>query len=124
MEDSILISTKKILGIEANYTVFDLDIITHINSSLSIVCQLGIGPIEGLAIEDEYTDWTELDIPQNQLSMVRTYVFLRVRMLFDPPTTSFHIAAMENQIKEHENRLSYYREALIPLIEEEEVVND
>ena len=121
MEDSILISTKKILGIESNYDVFDLDIITHINSSLSIVCQLGIGPTEGLAIEDEFTDWSELNIPQNQLSMVRTYVFLRVRMLFDPPTTSFHIEAMENQIKEHENRLSYYREALIPLPVEPEV---
>jgi hypothetical protein len=124
MENSILISTKKILGIDENYTVFDLDIITHINSSLSIVCQLGIGPTEGLAIEDEFADWNDLGIPQNQLSMVRTYVFLRVRMLFDPPTTSFLIEAMENQIKEHENRLSYYREALIPLVEEEEVVSE
>lgn len=124
MESSILISTKKILGIEESYEVFDLDIITHINSSLSIVCQLGVGPTEGLAIEDEFTDWTDLGIPQNQLSLVRTYVFLRVRMLFDPPTTSFLIEAMENQIKEHENRLSYYREALIPLVEEPEVVSD
>lgn len=124
MENSILTSTKKILGIQEDYDVFDLDVITHINSSLSIVCQLGIGPVEGFVIEDEFAEWSELGIPQNQLSMVRTYVFLRVRMLFDPPTTSFLIEAMENQIKEHENRLSYYREALIPLVEDPEVVSD
>jgi hypothetical protein len=58
------------------------------------------------------------------LSLVRTYVFLRVRMLFDPPTTSFHIEAMDKQILEHEHRLSYFREALIPLPAEEEVVDD
>jgi hypothetical protein len=120
MENSILISTKKILGISEDYDVFDLDIITHINSALSIVNQLGIGPIDGLAIEDESPEWEELGIPQNQLSMVRTYVFLKVRMLFDPPTTSFLIEAMNNQIQEHEQRLSYLREDLIPLVVEEE----
>lgn len=124
MENSILISTKKILGIEADYTVFDLDIITHINSSLSIVSQLGVGPAEGLAIEDEFPEWTDLNIPQNQLSLVRTYVFLRVRLLFDPPITSFLIEAMNKQVQEHEQRLSYLREDLIPLPAEEEVVND
>lgn len=121
MESSILTSTKKILGIEAEYTVFDLDIITHINSSLSIVSQLGVGPTDGLAIEDEFSEWDELGIPQNQLSLVRTYVYLRVRMLFDPPTTSFLIEAMNKQIDEHEQRLSYLREDLIPLPVEEVV---
>lgn len=126
MENSILTSTKKILGIEADYEVFDLDIITHINSSLSIVSQLGVGPVEGFAIEDDLPEWTDLGIPQNQLSLVRTYVFLRVRLLFDPPATSFLIEAMNKQVQEHEQRLSIFREALIPLPEEplpeEEVV--
>lgn len=124
MENSILTSTKKILGIEADYEVFDLDIITHINSSLSIVSQLGVGPTEGFVIEDDLPEWTDLDIPQNQLSLVRTYVFLRVRLLFDPPATSFLIEAMNKQIEEHEHRLSIFRESLIPLPVEEEVVNE
>jgi hypothetical protein len=122
MESSILTSTKKILGIEAEYTVFDLDIITHISSTLSIVSQLGVGPTDGLTIEDEFSEWDELGIPQNQLNLVRTYVYLRVRMLFDPPTTSFLIEAMNKQIEEHEQRLSYLREDLIPLPVPEEVV--
>lgn len=110
MEKSILKSTKKILGIEENYTAFDLDITTHINSSLSTLTQVGIGPLGGFSIEDAEAVWEDLSLPQEQLSMVRTYIFLKVRMLFDPPTTSFHIQAMEEQIKEHLYRLSYYRE--------------
>jgi hypothetical protein len=118
MENSILLSTKKILGIAPDYLVFDLDIITHINSSLSIVNQLGIGPMGGMSIDDETTEWDDFDIPQNQLSLVRTYIFLRVRMLFDPPGTSFLIDAMTKQIQEHEYRLSYFREATVPMSEE------
>lgn len=116
MEDSILISTKKILGVAANYTAFDLDIITHINSSLSTLNQLGVGPTDGFFIEDDSAVWADLDLPLNQLNMARTYVFLKVRMLFDPPTTSFLIAAMQKQIEEHEWRLNMFREGLIPVI--------
>jgi hypothetical protein len=122
MENSILNSTKKILGIEADYTVFDLDIITHINSSLSIISQIGIGPADGFSIEDDLPEWTDLNIPANQMGLLRTYIFLKVRMLFDPPTTSFLIEAMNKQIQEHEYRLSYFREELIPLVKSQEVV--
>jgi hypothetical protein len=115
MESSILISTKKILGVAANYTAFDLDIITHINSAFSILNQLGIGPIMGFAIEDDSAVWADLVLPQNQLGMVRTYIFIKTRMMFDPPTTSFLIEAMNKQIEEHEWRLSVFRDELIPL---------
>lgn len=110
MENSILKSTKKILNISPTYTAFDLDIIIHINSSFSVLNQMGIGPVEGFAIEDESSGWDDLGLPQNQLSLVRTYVYLKTRMLFDPPTTSFAIEAMNEQIKEHEWRLSTFRE--------------
>ncbi len=113
MEQSILTSTKKTLGVSANYTAFDLDIITHINSALSTLNQLGVGPIGGFMIEDSSSDWSDLDIPQNQLSMARSYVFLKVRMLFDPPATSFHIEAMEKQIQEYEFRLNLFRESAL-----------
>jgi hypothetical protein len=115
MESSILISTKKILGVAANYTAFDLDIITHINSAFSILNQLGVGPVMGFAIEDDAAVWADLALPQNQLSMVRTYIFIKARMLFDPPTTSFLIEAMNKQIEEHEWRLTIFREELLPL---------
>jgi hypothetical protein len=113
MEQSILTSTKKILGVSANYTAFDLDIITHINSVFSTLNQLGVGPANGFMIEDSSAIWSDLELPQNQLSMVRAYMFLKVRMLFDPPSTSFHIEAMENQIREHEFRLSLFHESTL-----------
>lgn len=116
MENSILNSTKKILGVAATYTAFDLDIITHINSSFSVLNQLGVGPVDGFSIESEEAIWDDLELPLNQLSMVRTYIFLKTRMLFDPPTTSFLIEATEKQIQEHEWRLSTFREwALDPV---------
>lgn len=110
MEDSILISTKKILGISDEYTVFDLDIITHINASFAVLSQLGIGPTNWFSIEDETDLWSDFLPNGNLLSMTRTYIFLKVRLLFDPPTTSFLLSAMENQIKEYEWRMSVFRE--------------
>ena len=121
MEDSILKSTKKILGIAEDYTAFDLDIITHINSTFSILSQIGIGPVYGFAIEDDVALWSDINLPRNELGMVRTYMFLKVRMLFDPPATSFLIEAMNKQIEEFEVRLSYIREGLIPMPVVEEV---
>lgn len=112
MEQSILISTKKILGIAPDYTVFDLDIITHINTVFSTLAQLGIGPTEGFMIEDESATWDEFLGADLQLNSVKTYMHLRVRMLFDPPQTSYHLGAMKEQILEFEVRLNIHREGL------------
>lgn len=110
METSILISTKKILGIAEDYTVFDLDVITHINSAFSTLTQLGVGPAEGFMIEDEDAEWLDFEADDLQYNSVKTYVYLRVRLLFDPPTTSYLIAAFNDQIKELEWRLNTHRE--------------
>jgi hypothetical protein len=110
MEQSILISTKKILGIAEDYTVFDLDIITHINSAFSTLTQLGVGPAEGFMINDETEVWTDFIADDLQYNSVKSYVFLRVRQLFDPPTTSYLISASERQIQELEWRLNSHRE--------------
>ena len=112
MEQSILKSTKKILGIAEDYTVFDLDIITHINSAFSTLTQLGVGPVEGFIIEDDTALWTDfIDVDVDfQWNSVKSYVFLRVRMLFDPPQTSYLISASERQIQELEWRLNIHRE--------------
>jgi len=114
MEESILTSTKKILGLDQDYTAFDLDIITHINAAFSILSQLGVGPESGFSIEDETTVWADYLVPADQLHLVKTYVYLKVRSLFDPPTTSFLIEATEKQIKEYEWRLNVFREYALP----------
>ena len=112
MEQSILISTKKILGIAEDYTVFDLDIITHINTAFSTLTQLGVGPADGFMIEDETAVWEDFDPVDDHLNYnsVKSYVFLKTRQLFDPPTTSYLISAVEKQIQELEWRLNVYRE--------------
>jgi hypothetical protein len=110
MEQSILISTKKILGIAEDYTVFDLDIITHINTAFSTLTQLGVGPAAGFMIEDETAVWDDFTVDDFQYNSVRSYVFLRTRLLFDPPTTSYLITAHEKQIQELEWRLNVHRE--------------
>lgn len=110
MEPSILKSTKKILGFEATYTAFDLDIITHINTAFSTLAQLGIGPAGGFMIEDDTATWDTFLGTDLQLNSIKTYVFLRVKYLFDPPGTSFHLQAVKEQIQELEWRLSVHRE--------------
>lgn len=115
MEESILTSTKKVLGIAEDYTAFDLDIITHINSAFSTLTQLGVGPANGFMIEDDGPTWSDFitdiaDADDLQYNSVRTYVFLRVRQLFDPPQTSYLITAFDKQIQELEWRLNVHRE--------------
>jgi hypothetical protein len=110
MEQSILTSTKKILGIADDYTVFDLDIITHINSAFSTLTQLGVGPPSGFMIEDATVEWSDFIGDDLQYNSVKSYVFLRVRQLFDPPATSYLIAAYEKQLAELEWRLNTHRE--------------
>lgn len=110
MEPSILISVKKVLGLADDYTAFDQDVLMAINSTFNTLTQLGVGPEEGFAIDDSTAEWSDFIGLDNNLNSVRTYVCLKVRMLFDPPTTSYLITAMEKQITELEFRLNVYRE--------------
>jgi hypothetical protein len=109
MDQSILRSTKKILGIDANDDTFDLDIITFINSALSMIQQLGLG--QGVYVQDVSTEWQEIVTDEKLLGLIRTIVYLRVRMLFDPPITSYTQQAMQSQIEELAWRLNVEREA-------------
>lgn len=110
MEESILTSVKKVLGLDVSYTAFDLDVLMHINTTFSILNQLGIGPDDGFMIEDSSSVWDDFFGADPRKNSVKTYVYLRVRMLFDPPTTSFHLGAMKEQIAELESRLNILRE--------------
>lgn len=108
--DSILDSTKKVLGLDSAYTAFDQDVMMHINSVFSTLHQLGIGPDNGFMIENKVPTWTQYLGPDKNLNSVKSYVYLKVRLLFDPPATSFAIAAMEKQIEELEWRINVHRE--------------
>ena len=110
MEESILNSVKKNLGLAAEYLPFDHDVATFINSALSEMDQLGVGPAGGLFITDETTEWSDLDIPPNQLNIMKTLLFLKARLLFDPPTTSFGLEAAKQQIDKFEWRINVMRE--------------
>lgn len=106
MEDSILTSVKKILGIGPDDESFDLDVLTHINSVFSTLNQLGVGPAAGFMIEDAVPTWSDFLGPDPRLNSVKSYVYLKVRVLFDPPATSFGIDALNEQAKELEWRLN------------------
>jgi hypothetical protein len=111
MEPSILNSVKKVLGIAAEYLAFDQDIMMHINTALATLTQLGVGPATGFTVDDVSDDWSDfVDPTDHQYNAVKSYVFLRVRMLFDPPQTSYLINAQNDQIKELEWRLNVHRE--------------
>lgn len=103
--DSILTSIKKLLGIEEDYVHFDADIIMHINSVLAILNQLGVGPSEGYSIKDANATWDEFITNPSKLELVKTYVYLKVRLMFDPPSSSSAIDSMKQLISELEFRI-------------------
>lgn len=104
--DSILTSIKKMLGVTEEYEHFDADIIMHINSTFMILTQLGVGPSEGFSIKDKTALWSDF-IPENSnLESVKSYIYMKVRLLFDPPTSSAVMESMKNQISELEWRLN------------------
>ena len=106
MGESILTSTKKLLGIEDNDTSFDLDVLIHINTALAILNQLGVGPNEGILVTDKSTLWEAVLADNKFLVPAKSYVFLKVKLLFDPPLSSAAIESMNKLIAEFEWRLT------------------
>jgi hypothetical protein len=116
MEQSILESTKKILGIAPDDESFDLDIVTHINNAFSNLHDLGVGPREGFAIEDDTLEWENFfELGENPVWMgkVKTLIYLRVRLVFDPPTTQYLLEALQKLIQEQEWKLNVDRESVM-----------
>lgn len=107
MEESILVTIKKLLGIDENYDAFDLDILTHINSCLFTLSQLGVGyKNKGFVVTGKNETWSDFLSDISNYQGVKTYIYLKVKLIFDPPTSSFVIEAMNGQIKELEWRLN------------------
>jgi hypothetical protein len=109
--DSILDTTKKMLGFDWDYTAFDIDIITHINSMFFTLQQIGVGPEAGFSIIDNTKTWSEYTAG-NTIEAVKSYMYLKVRMIFDPPANSFTLDAMKNSATEIEWRLNVHTEGV------------
>lgn len=109
MEQSILLSIKKLLGLDRNYNAFDTDIIISINSVLNVLYQLGVSK-EPYYITDETETWEDYLGERKDLEMIKSFIYLRVRLLFDPPTTGVLHEAMERQASELEWRLNFEAE--------------
>lgn len=107
---SILNSTKKALSIPADYVVFDPELITYINGVFGTLQQLGVGPPDGFRIDDNTAIWDEFLEQDNRLNSVKTFMCMSVRLVFDPPPTSFGIAAVQQQIQELAWRINVQRE--------------
>lgn len=104
MDSVILEDIKRMLGIAPSTTEFDMDIVSAINSAFFTLYQLGIGLHEPFAVEED-TDWSELDttVPKQVL---RDYIYLKVKTVFDPPSSSFVAEAIRDRISELEFRLN------------------
>lgn len=103
--ESILKSVKKLLGISDEESHFDSDIIMHINSVFSILAQMGVGPEKSFSIQDDTAIWDDFIEDDTDFNDVRTYMYLKVKLVFDPPLSSTVMASMERQISELEWRL-------------------
>lgn len=103
--DSILTSIKKVLGIDEAYEHFDADIMMHINSVFFTLYQLGVGPDKPFVITNKDSVWSDF-ITDKDIEMIKSYIYLKVKIVFDPPTSSFVLDAYKNQIAEYEWRMN------------------
>lgn len=104
--ESILTSIKKLLGITEEYEHFDSDLIIHINSVLAVLTQIGVGPSTGFSISDKYAKWSDFIEDDSKLEFVKSYVYLKVKLLFDPPTSTAVAEANKRLCDELEWRIS------------------
>ena len=112
MEDSIVVTIKKMLGLEDDYTPFDTDVIVQINAALMSLTQLGVGPKEGFLVTDYSETWSDFITSEVKLGAVKTYIYLKVKMMFDPPTNSYVMDAMKQQAEEIGWRLNVQAESV------------
>lgn len=109
--ESILTSVKLLLGITEDYEAFDQQIIAHINSVFMILTQLGVGPPEGFMITSKIDTWNEFVSDEKKMQLVKSYTYLKVKMLFDPPSTSAVMDSTNRMINEFEWRLNSQAES-------------
>ena len=121
--ESILTSIKKLLGIDEEHENFDPDIIVHINSVFMILNQLGVGPSEGFSIQDSKSVWSDFMPSGSNLEAVKSYMHLKVKLMFDPPSSSAVMDAINRTIAELEWRLNVTADEL-KISKEGEIQNE
>lgn len=115
MDDSILTTIKKALGLTEDYTAFDFEIAMHINSAIATLNQLGAGPREGFAIQDKTPKWSDLLDTDTKLENIKSYIFMRVKMLFDSSSMSQQLVqAFTKMIEEESWRIQLAADPMIP----------
>ena len=117
--ESILTSIKKLLGIAEEYTHFDADLIMHINSVFSILTQIGVGPAEGFSIKDESSVWSDFVPEKSKWELIKSYTYIKVKLLFDPPLNSAVIESINRIIAELEWRIQVAADSEKTIEEEE-----
>lgn len=105
MDNSILTTIKKLLGLPEEVEHYDMDIIVHINSTLFTLSQIGVGPTNGFSISDKDAVWSDFVSSEQNLEAIKSYIFIKVRILFDPPASSAALNALTEAAKEYEWRL-------------------
>lgn len=110
--DSIFDTIKKLLNIDVEDSAFDMDIVVHINTALMALTQIGVGPAGGFVITDRTSKWSDFIGNSMKLGAIQTYIFLKVRVVFDPPTNSTTLEAFNNAISEFEFRLNVNAETV------------
>lgn len=106
MGASILFSIRKLLGGMSDDPAFETDLLIHINALLAVLTQLGVGPAEGMSIADGSTAWRDLLGDDPKWQIVQTWMYLRTKMIFDPPTIGTVADSMKKQADEYEWRIS------------------
>jgi hypothetical protein len=104
--ESILTTIKKLLGYDEDYTQFDPDIIIYINMALLSANQIGVGPAQGFTISDKNKTWSDFIGDREDIDAVKTYIYLKVRLIFDPPSNSYLVDLIKHEIDELEWRLN------------------
>lgn len=124
VSESILASIKKMLGIDDTYDAFDIDVIVGINTALMSLQQIGVGPEDGLSISDRSAVWSSLHTNEKKTEAAKMYIYLKVKLSFDPPTSGFVVDAINKQLDELAWRLQVQTDIPIEdsVVEEEGVV--
>ena len=113
MNEQILTSVRHAIGLGEEHTYYDSDLILHINSTFDVLHQIGAGPTEGFAIEGELETWNDYfnREPARVINFVKTYMYISVKLLFDPPQNSFLVKSLEDKQKEYEWRINVAAES-------------
>lgn len=124
MDESILNTIKKLLGMTPEYTAYDTDIIVAINSTFNVLYQLGVGPEQPFSIEDKYAIWSQYTEDRKTIEMVKTYIYMKVKLIFDPPLNSSVLESYKQMVSEYEWRLNVEDDIIRHYVPEEDNHDD